>query len=72
MSKYTLAKKAMDDAIAASAGASISAEDVLEALIVLAVAEFARRAGGKRAGDMLRYELSNVGGDVDTAFLRSR
>ena len=72
MSKYTLARKAMDDAIAAAAGTSASPVDVLEALVVLAVAEFARLAGGNRASDMLRYELSNVGGDVDTVFLRSR
>ncbi|MFM7119579.1 MAG: hypothetical protein ACKOZX_04895 [Gammaproteobacteria bacterium] len=45
---------------------------VLEALLVLAVAELAAAVGPKRAADTLRYELSNVGGDVDTVFLRSR
>ena len=42
------------------------------ALIVLAVAQLAKCAGPQRAADALRYELSNIGGDVDTVFLRSR
>ena len=45
---------------------------MLEALIVLAIGQFAKSAGAKRAADALRYELSNIGGDVDTVFLRSR
>ena len=41
-------------------------------VLVLASAQFAKCAGRKRAADALRYELSNIGGDVDTVFLRSR
>ncbi|MGA0840530.1 MAG: hypothetical protein ACO3Z6_14190 [Pseudomonadales bacterium] len=72
MSKYTLAKKAMEDALAAASGTTTSPAEMLEALVVLSVAEFAKLAGGQRAADLLRYELANVGGDVDTVFLRSR
>lgn len=72
MSKYTVARQAIVSAVAAAPDAHASPAEVLEALIVLAVAELAATAGPKRAADTLRYELSNVGGDVDTVFLRSR
>jgi hypothetical protein len=72
MSKYAIAKQCIADALAAAKAGNTAEDDVLEALIVLTVADFAKRVGGKRAGDVLRYELSNVGGDIDTVFLRSR
>jgi hypothetical protein len=72
MSKYTLARQSIDAALAAAEQSNVSAADLLEALIVLSIADLAQCAGGKRAADVLRYELSNVGGDVDTVFLRSR
>lgn len=72
MSKYTLAKQCIADAVAAGKQHNATEDEVLEALIVLAVGEFARCVGAKRAADVLRYELSNIGGDVDTVFLRSR
>ena len=72
MSKYSLAKQCIADAVAAGKQQNATEDEVLEALIVLAASEFARCAGAKRAADVLRYELSNIGGDVDTVFLRSR
>jgi hypothetical protein len=72
MSKYTVARQGIDAAVAAGKEANATEADVLEALIVLAIADFAKSAGPKRAADVLRYEISNVGGDVDTVFLRSR
>jgi hypothetical protein len=41
-------------------------------LVVVAVEALAKATGAKKAADVLRYELSNIGGDVDTVFLRSR
>jgi hypothetical protein len=72
MSKYTVARQCIDAAVAAAKQGNATEAELLEALIVLAVADFAKCAGGKRAADVLRYELSNVGGDIDTVFLRSR
>lgn len=72
MSKYAVAKQCLADAVAAGKAQNASEEEVLEALLVLAIAQFAKCAGRKRAADALRYELSNIGGDVDTVFLRSR
>jgi len=72
MSKYSVARQCVADAIAAGAQHNATEDEVLEALLVLAVGEFARSVGARRAADVLRYELSNLGGDVDTVFLRSR
>ena len=72
MSKYTLARQCIADAVVAGKLGNATEEDMLEALIVLAVADFAKCAGSQRAADVLRYEMSNIGGDVDTVFLRSR
>jgi len=72
MSKYTLAKQCIADAVAAGKAQNATEDEVLEALLVLAIAQFAKCAGPQRAADALRYELSNIGGDVDTVFLRSR
>ena len=72
MSKYTLAKQCLADAVAAGKHQNATEDEMLEALIVLAITEFARCVGPKRTADVLRYEMSNIGGDVDTVFLRSR
>jgi hypothetical protein len=72
MSKYALAKQCLAEAIAAGKQQNVTEDEMLEALIVLAAGEFAKCAGPKRAADALRYELSNIGGDIDTVFLRSR
>jgi len=72
MSKYAVAKQCIEDALGNGAAAAGGEAEMLEALIVLAIAEFQKRAGARRTADVLRYELSNTGGDVDTVFLRSR
>lgn len=41
MSKYTVARQAIESAVAAAPGANASPAEVLEALLVLAVAELA-------------------------------
>ena len=72
MSKYQVARRCVADAVAAASEAKVSPDELYEALIVVAVEGLVKSAGAKRAADALRYELSNVGGDVDTVFLRSR
>jgi hypothetical protein len=72
MSKYQIVRTAVADALAAAGAQNVSPDELYETFIVVAVEGLAKSAGGKRAADALRYELQNVGGDVDTVFLRSR
>ncbi len=73
MSKYQVAKQALADVREAQAKQSgYSEEEAIEALLVVAVEAFAQTAGRKRAAESLTYELDNLGGNVDTVFLRAR
>ncbi|MEZ5557654.1 MAG: hypothetical protein R3E86_03815 [Pseudomonadales bacterium] len=72
MSKYEVARNCVAEAVKAAPGLSLTDDEILETLIVAAVEAMVKSAGRKRAADVLRYELSNIGGDVDTVFLRSR
>jgi hypothetical protein len=72
MSKYTLARRCLTDVTDGAVQYGLAADDCIEALLVVVVEALSERVGRKRAADMLRYELSNIGGDVDTVFLRSR
>jgi hypothetical protein len=72
MSKYELARRSVADLIAAAPAQNLTEAEILETLVVVAVEALAKGAGRDKAADALRYELSNVGGDVDTVFLRSR
>ncbi|MEZ5599242.1 MAG: hypothetical protein R3E84_23190 [Pseudomonadales bacterium] len=72
MSKYALAKEAIAQAMAGAERTGIGQDDVLLALIVPAVADYQKLAGKAATRSALRYELDNLGGDIDTVFLRSR
>lgn len=73
MSKYQAAKQALADVLEIQRKQSgYSEAEAIEALLVVAVEAFARTAGPKRAAESLSYELDNLGGNVDTVFLRSR
>ena len=72
ISKYTLARGCLNDLVEGAKAHALSTDDCVEALLVVVVETLAEQVGRKRAADMLRYELSNIGGDVDTVFLRSR
>jgi hypothetical protein len=72
MGKYEVARSCLADAVRLGAEHGLAEDDCIEALIVVAVEAMTKGAGRKRAADVLRYELSSVGGDVDTVFLRSR
>jgi len=72
ISKYALARRCVADVTEGAAANGHAADDCVEALLVVVVETLAERVGRKRAADMLRYELSNIGGDVDTVFLRAR
>ena len=72
MSKYELVRRCVAEVVAAAAEQNLSDDEILETLIVVAVEHLVSSAGRERAAGVLRYELANVGGDVDTVFLRSR
>lgn len=72
MSKYSLARRCLSDVTEGAATHGLAADDCIEALLVVVVEALTGEVGRQRAADMLRYELSNIGGDVDTVFLRSR
>ena len=72
MTKYEMVRGAVGNLLSAADDNAVAEDEALEALIVVAVEALTKGAGRKRAADVLRYELSNVGGDVDTVFLRSR
>ena len=72
MGKYTYADSAIRIAIAEGVSEGFDREDMLLALIAHAVAGYKETAGRDEARVALRYELDNLGGYVDTTFLRSR
>ena len=72
MSKYALAKAGIETLLKDAESSGIGADDALLALLVTAVAAFADVAGREEARTALLYELDNLGGNVDTVFLRSR
>jgi len=72
LSKYELARRCVADVGRGAKENGLSEDDCIEALVVIAVEAMTQSLGRKRAADVLRYELSSIGGDVDTVFLRSR
>jgi hypothetical protein len=71
-SKYALARQCVKELCDRAPAAGVTAEEILETLIVVTIEEMSKQGGRKRAADVLRYELGNLGGDIDTVFLRSR
>ena len=72
MGKYSQANAAIETAITDGSSEGFSRADMLLALIVSAVDGYKETAGRDEARVALRYELDNLGGNVDTTFLRSR
>jgi len=72
LGKYEVARRCLEDVTRAASEHGHAREDCIEALIVVAIEAMVQGVGRQRVADMLRYELSSIGGDVDTVFLRSR
>jgi len=72
VSKYTIAKAAIEQAVNAAAEKNVSRDEVLLAILVSAINDYQQAAGSKAARTALVYELDNLGGEIDTVFLRSR
>jgi len=72
MSKYSIAKAAIEQAVTAATQEGIARDDVLLAMLVSVINEYQQVAGRKAARTALTYELDNIGGEIDTVFLRAR
>lgn len=72
MSKYSIAKQCIADALAAASEEKINHSDALEALIISAIAEMTKTAGATRTAEVIDYELRNISGVLDKDFLRAR
>ncbi|WP_158768601.1 hypothetical protein [Paraglaciecola sp. L1A13] len=72
MSKYSIAKQCIADALAVADQEKINHSDALEALIITAVAEITKTAGATRTAEIIDYELRNISGALDKDFLRAR
>ncbi|MFT6988921.1 MAG: hypothetical protein ACJASL_000887 [Paraglaciecola sp.] len=72
MSKYSIAKQSMADALTAANEEKINQSDALEALIITVIAEMTKTAGAARTAEIIDYELRNISGVLDKDFLRSR
>ena len=72
MGKYSHANVAIEAAVTDGDGEGFSRAEMLLALIVSAVHGYKETAGRDEARVALKYELDNLGGNLDTTFLRSR
>ena len=67
MSKYEIARGALADVVSKASDSNVSEDEIMETMIVVIVEAMVKSLGRERVADVLRYELSNIGGTVDTA-----
>ena len=72
VSKYSIAKSAIAEALNAATAEHLDHGEVIEALIVLAVQESISLRGAPATKAGLRFEEANIAGEVDFDFVRSR
>ena len=72
MTKYGHAKNAVTQAVAAGAEEGWDKPEMLLALLVSSISEYVSVAGRDATRDALTYELNELGGGIDTQFIRSR
>jgi hypothetical protein len=72
MSKYSIAKQCTATALTTASQEKVNESDVLEALIITAIAQMTETAGASRTSQIIDYELRNISGGLDKDFLRSR
>ena len=72
MSKYSIANATIAAAKDKAKEEGLDAGDVIEALIIIAIQESVTLRGAKATRQSLTYEMSNMAGDVDFDFVRSR
>lgn len=72
MSKYQISKELLEQAVTAGEPIGWNREEMLLTVLVSTIEALKDAAGAKAVVDALTYEMSNLGGDVDTGFMRSR
>ncbi len=72
MSKYSIAKAAIEQAVISAAEKNVAEDEVLLAILVSVINDYQQAAGRNATRTALTYELDNLGGEIDTVFLRSR
>ena len=72
MSKYGIARTAIDQAVKSAGEENVTRDEVLLALLVSVITDYQQAVGRKAARTALMYELDTIGGEIDTVFLRSR
>jgi hypothetical protein len=72
MHHYKMAEEAVAKAVEGAGGAGWGEEEILQSLIVVAIARHAGLKGGANTKAMLAFEMSNLSDTVDYDFVRSR
>ncbi len=72
MGKYAIAGEALENAVAEGGKAGWDRAEMLLTVIVSAVSEYRSAAGKDATRAALTYELGELGGEIDTQFIRSR
>jgi len=72
MDKYTLVDAAIEQALEGAAQQGIDSGEAIEALIVSAIQRSLSLRGEASTRQFLEFELSNLAGEVDLDFIRSR
>jgi hypothetical protein len=72
VSKYGIAKQAIETAVRSGNEQGILPIETLTALLVSTVQSLRETAGVRETTATLHYELENLGGNVDTVFIRAR
>ena len=72
MSKYEIAAAAIHQAVLGGTKQGWDKAEMLLTVLVSTIQSYKEEAGSAEAVNALEYELSELRGEVDTAFLRSR
>ena len=72
MSKYSIARAVIANGTKQAEEENVDTDEMLLALLVCAVEAYRDGAGKDAARAALIYELDELGGTVDTVFLRAR
>lgn len=72
MDKYTLARSSISLALESAKSSAIDASELIDALLVCVIEKSTKLRGTRLTRDSLTYELSNLKGEADFDFIRSR
>lgn len=70
MSAFSVARTAIDAALAEASGGGVDRETLLRAIVSLSVEKYREDEGLDSTRSMLEFQLSNCAGDEDHEFMR--